>query len=88
MALRRDSKGNVTSEVYTTDAQMGAKDLYDNRLAQSIAIQRANRDARSKRSPRQQLDKLDKQLGPLVGAEKERRKLRKMIEVQQTKQEA
>lgn len=88
MALRRDSKGNVTSEVYKTDAQMKAKDLYDSRLAQSIQIQRANREARSNRSPRQQLDKLDKQLGPLVGAEKERRKLRKILETKETTQGA
>ncbi len=74
MALRRDKNGNVTSEVYVSDAQSRARENWRAKQNAKRKGREKNENARAKRSDKEQLALLDKRG---VVAKKERAKLNK-----------
>ena len=79
MASRRDKNGNVTSEVYVSDAQSRARENWRAKQNTKRKGQEKNETARGKRSDGEQLAILDRRLGKGVGAKRERTKLRKRM---------
>ena len=80
---QRDADGNVKTTI--TEAQSRAKALYDTRKEQKAERLRQREEARSKRTPQQQLERLDMLLGKDLGAAKERARLNRLINQTLTK---
>ena len=82
--MAKDEKGNT----YISEAQARAQTEWDERKRSKEEARIVRQEARASRTDEQQLARLDKLLGPGVGAKKERARLAKRIEDRKAKPKA